>query len=70
ASENIDFTGLSHVFLLGGKSYSLFFYMINQKQRSKERGLGQQYIFLSRKKARENHLEEHHGGSGLPQMGR
>ena len=49
---------------------SLFFYMINQKQESKERGLGQQYIFLSRKKARENHLEEHHGGSGLPQMGR
>jgi hypothetical protein len=44
--------------------------MINQKQESKERGLGQQYIFLSRKKARENHLEEHHGGSGLPQMGR
>jgi len=54
------------------KRESIFslFYMINQKQKSKERGLGQQYIFLSRKKARENHLEEHHGGSGLPQMGR
>lgn len=29
ASENIDFTGLSHVFLLGGKSPTLFFSVEN-----------------------------------------
>ena len=35
ASENIDFTGLSHVFLLGGGEKRLFFCVKIQKEKEK-----------------------------------